>query len=116
MVENKIPDVSSFVKKTIYDTKISELEKTLTDHNHDKYITISEFNTLAADDFNARLAQANLITKTDFDAKLSSLNRKTTLNKSKHLLVEDELKKLKKLIQVILLAKVILQKMVHKII
>ena len=33
----------------VHDTKISELEKKLTDHNHDKYITISEFNTLAAD-------------------------------------------------------------------
>ena len=31
----------------------------LTDHNHDKYITTLEFNTLAADIFNARLAQAN---------------------------------------------------------
>ena len=58
-------------------------------------ITPPEFNTLAADVFNARLAQANLITKTDFDAKLSSLNRKITANKSKHLLVENELKKLK---------------------
>ena len=52
-------------------------------------------NTLAASVFNTRLAQANLITKTDFDAKLSSLNRKITSNKSKHLLVENELKKLK---------------------
>ena len=50
---------------------------------------------LAADVFNARLAQANLITKTDFDAKLSNLNRKITQNKSKHLLVENELSKLK---------------------
>ena len=57
-----------------------------------KYITTSEFNTLAADIFNARLAQANLITKTDFDANLSSLNRKITANKSKSLLVENELK------------------------
>ena len=65
------------------------------DHDHDKYITTPEFNTLAASVFNARLAQANLITKTDFDAKLSSLNRKITSNKSKHLLVENELKKLK---------------------
>ena len=94
-IENKIPSVSSLVKKTDYDTKISELEKKLTDHNHDKYITTPEFNTLAADVFNARLAQANLITKTDFDAKLSSLNRKITANKSKNLLVENELKKLK---------------------
>ena len=45
---------------------------------------------LAADVFNARLPQANIITKTDFDAKLSSLNRKITSNKTKHLLVENE--------------------------
>ena len=45
--------------------------------------------------FNARLAQANLITKTDFDDKLPILNRKFTSNRSKHLLVENELKKLK---------------------
>ena len=64
-------------------------------HDHDKYITIPEFNTLAASVFNARLAQANLIAKTDVDAKLSSLNRNITANKSKHLTVENELKKLK---------------------
>ena len=102
---NKIPDVSSLatktasvsslVKKADYNTKIAEIEKKLTDHNDDKYTTTAEFNTLAADVFNARFSQANLITKTDFDAKLSSLNRKITTNKSKHLLVENELKKLK---------------------
>ena len=77
-VKNKIPGVSSLVKTANYDTKISELQKKLTDHNHDKYITIQEFNTLAADVFNARLAQSNLVTKTDFDAKLSILYRKFT--------------------------------------
>ena len=35
------------------------------------------------------------MTKPDFDAKLSSLNRKITENKTKPLLVENELKKLK---------------------
>ena len=39
-------------------------------------------------------AQANLITKRDFDAKRSYRNRKITSNKTKHLLVENELKKL----------------------
>ena len=82
------------LKKQV-DTKITEIEKKLTDHDHDKYVTTPEFNTLAANVFNARLAQANLITKTDFDAKLSSLNRKITSNKSKTLLIENELKKLK---------------------
>ena len=36
-----------------------------------------------------------MITKTYFDATLSSLNKKITQNKTKHLLVEDELNKLK---------------------
>ena len=46
-----------------------------------------EFNTLAADAFNARLAQANLITKTDFDAKLSRLNKKLRkINQNTYLL------------------------------
>ena len=47
-VENKIPDVSSLVKKIDYKTKISEIENKVNDHNHDKYITNPEFNTLAA--------------------------------------------------------------------
>ena len=84
-----MPDVSNLVNKTDYNTKVTEIEKKLTDHNHDKYITTPEFNELAAEVFNARIAQANLITKTDFDSKLSNLNRKITANKSKHLLVEN---------------------------
>ena len=111
-IEGKIPGVSSLATKTIlttvekkymlviqfkktdYNTKITETEKKLTDHNHDEYITTPEFNILAAV-FNARLSQANLVTKTDFDDKLSSLNRKITANKTMHLLVENEFKKLK---------------------
>ena len=46
-VENKIPDVSSLVKITDYNTKIN-------DHNHCKYTTTPEFNTMAADAFKAR--------------------------------------------------------------
>ena len=63
-----------------------------------------------------RLPQANLITKTDFDAKLTRINRKITEDKTENLLVKNELNKLKVLIQAILLARVILKKMVHKII
>ena len=61
-VKNKIPDVSSLVKKTNYDTKISETEKELTDHNHDKYIATPEFNKFTVETFAARLAQANFVT------------------------------------------------------
>ena len=75
--------------------ELMNLKRNLTDHIHEKCITTPEFNNLATDVFNAKLAQANLKAKTDFDAKLSSLNRKTTSNKWKHLLVENELKKLK---------------------
>ena len=96
-VESKIPNVSTLIKKTNYNTKISALENKLTDHNDDKCITVPEFNALAADVFNARLSQTNLIPQTDFDAKLSSLNRKITAKKSKQLLVENEINKLKKL-------------------
>ena len=95
--ENKILDVSSLVKKTDYDTKISDTEKKITDHNYEKYITTPEFNTMAADVFNERLAQANIITKTDFDAKLSRLNKNITSNKTKHFLIENELKKIRKI-------------------
>ena len=69
----------------------------LNNHNCDKYITSPGFNTLGADVFNARLARANLVAKTDFDAKLSSFNKKITENKTKHSLIENELKKLKTL-------------------
>ena len=44
-VENKKPDVSSLVKKIDYNAKISNIEKKIIDHNHDKYITNPEFNT-----------------------------------------------------------------------
>ena len=50
---------------------------------------------LAAGGFIARLGEANLVTKTDFDTKLKSLNRKINSSKIKHLLVENELNKLK---------------------
>ena len=75
-MENKIPSVSTVVKKTDYNTKTSELEKKFTHHNHEKYITTPEFDKLTAENFAARLIKANLVTKTDFDNKLGSLNRK----------------------------------------
>ena len=60
-------------KKTDCHPKISNIEKN-TNHDHEKYITTAEFNTMSGSVFNARLTQANVIAKTDFDAKLSGLN------------------------------------------
>ena len=54
-VENKIPSVTNLVKETDYNTKVSETEKKLTDHTHDKYITTPEFNKLTVENFAERL-------------------------------------------------------------
>ena len=35
-VENKIPNISNLVNKTDYNTKISETQNKITDHDHDK--------------------------------------------------------------------------------
>ena len=91
-----MPSVSNSVKKkTEHNTKVTEIENKGNNHNYNKYITTPEFNTLAADVFNKRLALVNLVTKTDFDSKLTSFNKRITQNKTKHLLVENELKKTK---------------------
>ena len=58
-VENKIMNVSNLVDKTDYNTKVTEIENKLNNHNHDKYIDTSEFNKSAADVF-------NLVTKNRF--------------------------------------------------
>ena len=76
------------VKKTDYDTKVTEIENKLNNHNHDKYITTTEFNTLTIDIFNARLSQADLVTKTSFDNTVSSLNSKIVEYKKKMRLVK----------------------------
>ena len=104
-------------KKTDYNTKISEIENKVNDHNHDKYITAPEFNTMAADVSKEILAaQTDLIRKPDFDLKLKDISDRVIKNKTKYLLVENELKNNKNLMLLILEVKVILKKMVHKII
>ena len=74
-----MPSVSNLVKKTDYNTNVSDIEKKITDHNHDKYFTTPEFNKFTAEIFGLRLKQANLarksdianfVKKTDFDNNL----------------------------------------------
>ena len=83
--------------------KIKKIEKIVTDHDHDKYITTPEFNKLTAEAFAARIAQAylasksdiaNFVKKIDFDVKLKDLNKKNNSKKTKHVLVENELNEL----------------------
>ena len=94
-VKNKRPVVSSLAKKTNYNTKITEIEIKLNNHDHDKWITTPEFNTLAADVFNAILARANVVAKTNFDNTVSRLDSKIAANKTKNESIENESKSLK---------------------
>ena len=57
-------------------------------------INILLLQDLISSHFAERLAQAKLVTKTGFDDKLKNLNKKINSNKTKHVLVENELKKI----------------------
>ena len=100
---------SDLVKQADYNTKIDEIEKKKIDHDHEKYITTQEANKLTAENFAARLKQTNLKSKSNisdflnkvyFDNILENLNKKVTLNKSRHVEVNnlDDLSKKVKLI------------------
>ena len=78
---------------TVLNTKNSEVENKI--HDHANYITIREFNKITAENFAARLTEANLVSKTDFDNKQISFNRKITWNKTTYL---KDLKRLNSLI------------------
>ena len=53
--------------------KINDNEKENAEHDHNKYITNQEFNTLMTSNFAARSAQAKLATKIDITDLLVSL-------------------------------------------
>ena len=98
--------MSNLVKKAGYNTKISEIEKKNTDHDHsNKHITTQEFDKFTAQIFAARLTQANLASKSDiaalvkkkdFDDKLKNLLQR----KQNMYLLEINLKNYEHLIQV----------------
>ena len=78
-VKNKIPDVSSLVKKTDYDSNINGLAT-------NSALTAVE---------NKIPDVTSLVTKTEFDAKLTAISDRVTKNKTKDLLLDKGLKKLK---------------------
>ena len=97
-VKSEIPSITNLVTTN---TAFNAVENKIP--NHSKYITTTEFNNLTAETFTARLKQANVATKgdvanfvekVDFNDQLKDLNKKVTSNKSKHLLIENEFKKL----------------------
>ena len=83
-VENKIPNITNLVITNALTTVENKIPYP------SKYISIPEFNKLTAENFAARLAQANLasknyianfVKKTDFDDKPKNLNKKIISNK-----------------------------------
>ena len=77
-VENKWPDAIGPATTAVPNGKVGEVENKTP--SHDKYITSPEFNELTAENFTAKLKQANWKTKTDFDNKLTSFNRNIISN------------------------------------
>ena len=87
------------MKKADFNTKITEVEGKVP--NISGLATSSELTAVEnkIPDISS-LAKSyalttGLVTKTDFDAKLKAISNRVTKSKSKHLLVENKLKKLK---------------------
>ena len=69
--------------------------KKVADHDDsNKHFTTTKFNKSTAENLTARLKEVNLATKaeeTGFDNELKKLNKKVTLNKTKHVETEKKL-------------------------
>ena len=92
-VDKKIPDVTIFVKKkTNFDSKITEVEGKIPNISG-----LATNSSLAAVE-NKIPDITSLIRKTDFDAKLKNISDRVTNNKSKDILLDNELKRLKALV------------------
>ena len=84
-VKKKFPDISGLVSKT----ELTDVENKIPDVSG--LATASALIVVE----NKILDITSLITKTDFDGKLKNINDRVTNNKSKDLLLDNELKKLK---------------------
>ena len=104
-IEKKIPDVSNLVKKTDFNTKITEVEGKIPNITglatssaltavETKIPDISGLATISAltNVENKIPDVTNLVTKGDFDTKLKAVSDRVTKNKSKNLLLDNELK------------------------
>ena len=97
-----------FKKKTYFNSKITEVEDKIPSTSglatkcaltavENKIPDVSGLATVSAlTDIENKIPDVtNLVTKTDFDAKLKEISDRVTKNKSKDLLLDNELKKLK---------------------
>ena len=87
-VKKKIPDVSGLVSKT----ELTAVENKIPDVSG-----LATASALTAVE-NKIPDITSLITKTDFDAKLKNISDRVTNNKSKNVLLDNELKKLKAIV------------------
>ena len=87
-VKKKIPDISGLVSKT----ELTAVENMIPDVSG-----LATASALTAVE-NKIPDITSLITKTDFDAKLKNISDRVTNNKSKDLLLDNEIKKLKTLV------------------
>ena len=96
-VKNKIP-IITILATTTTTTAVIAVANKIPDHN--KYIITPEFNKLTAENVTTRLAQANLASKNDIVNFVKKIDfddtSNVTSNKTKHVLVENELNKLSK--------------------
>ena len=107
-IEKKIADVSNLVKKTDFNTKITEVEGkipnitglatssalTAVENKIPDISGLATISTLTTVE-NKIPDVTNLVTKTDFDTKLKAVSDRITKNTSKDLLLDNELKKIK---------------------
>ena len=107
-IDKKIPDVIGLVKKTDFNAKITEVEgkiPNITRLATSSALTavenkISDVSGLATTSVltvveNKISDITSLVTKTDFEAKLKTISDRVTINNSKDILLDNELKKLK---------------------
>ena len=78
-----MPGVRNLVKKTNYNTKGNEIEKKSTD-----ILLLQNLVSLGS-----KSDITNFPKNTDFDDKLKNLNKKVKSSKTKHFVVENDLKK-----------------------
>ena len=88
-VKNKIPNVTNLVEKVDFNSKITEVEGKIPN------ISGLASNSALAVVENKIPNITSLVTNTDSDAKLKAISDRFTKNKSKDLLIDNELKKLK---------------------
>ena len=108
-IDKKIPDVGGLVKKTDFNTKVTEIEGKIP--NVSNLVKKTDFNTKVTEIEGKIPDASNLVKNTDFDTRLKKISGRVTKNKSKHLLVENELKKLEKVDAAYLEVNVILMEM-----